>query len=197
MRFSPVLTLAGALGAAALVALPVSAARAQQTTSGSGLSIEGFATHYWFDAGQGNPRTEQNGGGARFMIHSPQENLTGESGFARWSLGAFLVLTPRQNGIATTHYGAEFDAQLLARPMDDVIDPFIDVGAGGFRTDFSAFGGTLTSANTDFALSPGVGTYLHLHPIISLRFDLRDVVVFGQNRTAQHYELSGGVSLGF
>lgn len=196
MSTSRLLSLAGAIAGAALVLAPIRAVQAQ-ASNGSGLSIEGFATHYWFDAGEGNPRTEQNGGGVRFMIHSPQENLTGESGFARWSLGAFVVLTPKENGVSTMHYGGEMDAQLLSRPMDDVLDPFIGVGAGGFRTELSSFGGTLSSTNTDFALSPAIGTYLHLHPIISLRFDLRDVIVFGQSRTAQHYELSGGVSVGF
>ena len=194
--------VAAACAAAAIFA--ATPARAQDGTArveSETTSLEIFATHYWLDDQGTGTRPELGGAGARLMTNLGRVTRSNNTWFTRSSLGVFGVYTAKQkdNDSTSWHVGGELDAVLLPSPVATVLDPFLSVGAGAFHTRLKVgtlLGGEETVTNTDFALTPGAGTYFHFTPNISLRGDLRDVIIFG-DETTHNFEASAGISLNF
>ena len=191
------------LPAAFLFAAPV--ARAQSTTPASeseSSSLEIYAAHYWLDAQGSGSRPTLGGVGGRLMTTFGRHDRTtgGGSWYTRSAFGVFATYTAKQNDnqVTTIHYGAQVDAQLLPMPLAHVLDPFVSLGVGGFRTKVDNAGllGGESVTNTDLAITPALGSHFRLTPNIAIRGDLRDVIIFG-DKTTNNYVAEGGLSLSF
>ena len=193
------LVLPFALVLAAPVARAQSATPAAETESSS---LEIYAAHSWFDAQGTGSRPTLGGVGGRLMTTFGRHNSMtgGGSWFTRSAFGVFATYTAKQNDnqMTTIHYGAQVDAHLLPTPLEHVLDPFVSLGVGGFRTKVENTGllGGGSVTNTDLAITPALGSHFHLTPNIAIRGDLRDVIIFG-DKTTNNYVAEGGLSLSF
>ncbi|HET7456232.1 MAG TPA: hypothetical protein VFJ74_01170 [Gemmatimonadaceae bacterium] len=194
--------LYAATAAAAVFAAPLATAHAQEATTttapASRFAVELYLAQYSVET-EASSRTGLGGFGARVMFgHSDATNVL-RTFFNRARAGAFITYTAKQkeNDVATTHVGAQADFPLLATPMNGYLDPFVSLGAGVFHASTTgSVAGTNTTSN-DFALTPAVGTLIPITGAISFRGDLRDVVIFGQNKTTNNFLAEGGISIGF
>ncbi len=81
-------------------------------------------------------------------------------------------------------YGGQVDEFLVRRPLFGLIDPFVSVALGAYRTSVSAeaciagaAAGTCSVAQTNFALAPGGGIRIPIPNRFQVRFDARDLIV--------------------
>lgn len=165
------------------------------------LSLEPYYARMMFDAGSGSSRVGANGYGGRLWINmapfsGPDPNLLGHMGLA---LFATYVPDQASRGASFVHYGLEDDIFFVNRPLGGVIDPFISVAGGAFRTKVFATG----DATTKFALTPGAGIRIPLANRLQLRVDAHDVLLFGVpdgsggNRTTSNYEFTAAAGITF
>ena len=164
------------------------------------LAIEPYYARTQLDVGSGVPRVSLNGYGGRLWVNlapfaGPHRNL-----ISHGALAFFATYSPDQANRNSTvlHYGAQHDAFFVNRPLGGFIDPFVSVGAGGFRIK------TGTLASTNFSLSPGGGIRIPIPNRLQLRVDARDVMIFGSRtgtagakRTSQNLELLGALGITF
>ena len=164
------------------------------------LAIEPYYARTRLDVGTTAPRVNLNGYGGRLWVNlapfaGPHRNL-----ISHGALAFFATYSPNQanRNFTVLHYGAQHDAFFVNRPLGGFIDPFVSVGAGGLRTK----SGTL--ATTKFALSPGGGIRIPIPNRLQLRFDARDMMIFGSRtgpagakRTSQNLELLGALGITF
>lgn len=194
-----------ALGAG-LAALIASAAPAMARAQALGpqrqfLSLEPYYSRMQLDGGSGSSRVGANGYGGRLWINmapfsGPNPNILDHMGLA-----LFATWLPDQasRGATLLHYGLEDDIFFVNRPLGGVIDPFISVAGGAFRTKSSASG----DAMTRFALTPGAGIRIPLANRFQIRGDAKDVLLFGipdgsgGKRTTSNYEFTGALGITF
>ncbi|MDP9349872.1 MAG: hypothetical protein M3P24_12150, partial [Gemmatimonadota bacterium] len=115
------------------------------------LMVGGYATSLMLDAGAGQQRTRAWGGGGRLMLNLAPFSGPGNNLLDRMVLGGF-VSSGGGEGVSVLHSGAELDLHFVHNPLGGLLDPFVLVGAGRFRTRVDGAG-----AEADFALSPGAG----------------------------------------
>ena len=173
-------TRAIALGSIALaalsVAVPADAGAQALGPQRQFLSLEPYYSRMQLDNGDGSTRTGVNGYGGRLWVNlapfsGPSPNVLGHMGLA-----LFTTYYPDQanNGVSILHYGAEGDIFFANRPLGGVLDPFISIGGGAFRTkDVNA-----NQSATRFALTPGAGIRIPLANRFQLRGDAKDVLLF-------------------
>ena len=164
------------------------------------LAIEPYYARSVFDAGPDADRVGANGYGGRLWVNlapfaGPHRTL-----ISKGALAFFATYTPDQEGRNATvlHYGVQHDAFFLHTPIAKAIDPFLSVGAGGFRVKSGG------SSSTDFAFSAGGGIRVPVPNRFQLRFDARDAMIFGSRtgtggskRTAHNFEFLGAVGITF
>jgi hypothetical protein len=193
-----------ALAATALAfaaALPTSAHAQDDTMGPSRVSIEGFLAQYQFDT-PGGDREGLGGVGVRAMLGRGDVTGTLNSFFQRAKAGVFLVYTAEKNNVSTMNFGGQADFPLFAAPVaSGYLDPFFSLGLGGFRTKIDVPSGTgvpegFSATSTDFAVTPAIGTLIPLTGAIKFRGDIRDVIIFGDERT-NNFLFEGGISVGF
>ena len=194
-----------ALGAAAVVGV-ASASPSHASAQALGpqrqfLSLEPYYSRLQLDNGDGSARTGENGYGGRLWVNlapfsGPSPNLLGHM-----SLALFTTYYPDQAhvGVSILHYGAEGDIFFVNRPLGGVLDPFISIGGGAFRTkDINA-----NQSETRFALSPGAGIRIPLSNRFQIRGDAKDVLLFGvpvtstTKKTLNNYEFTGALGITF
>lgn len=179
---------------------PLSAAHAQakDTMRPSRYTLELYLAEYSVET-DASSRAGIGGFGARVMFgHSDATNVL-RSLFNRARAGAFITYTAKQkaNDFSSTHAGVQADFPILAAPMNGYFDPFVSLGAGIFHSSVSGVtAGTNTTSN-DFALTPAAGALIPISGSIGFRGDLRDVVIFGQNKTTNNFVVEGGINIGF
>lgn len=163
------------------------------------LAIEPYYAHTRLDAGDGADRISLNGYGARLWINlapfaGPHRNL-----ISKGAIALFATRSPaNSDGVSVLHYGAEHDAFFVNRPLGGLIDPFVSLGAGAFRTRARSI------TETHFALSPGGGIRIPFPNRFELRGDARDAIVFGTHtgtggskRTTHNLELMAALGITF
>ena len=165
------------------------------------LAVEPYYTRLELDAGSGEGRLGRNGYGGRLWFNLAP--FTGDSWIlpSTGGLALFVSYAPGNQGgddVSIWHYGAQHDLFLRNRPLGGVIDPFLSLAAGAFRTR------TPTDARTNFALSPGGGIRIPLPNRFQLRVDARDAILFGVResatsgkRTTHNLELQGALGITF
>jgi hypothetical protein len=193
------LPLALAAAALLLVVSPLAAPLVAQRAAGEIFTIEAFLTKYWLDDPDGG-HFDVSGAGGRLMFNLGGSSETTNLWLRRPSIGVFAVVTPAEDDVQTLHAGVQFDARIFRGPLRGRIDPFVSLGLGAFRLRTGDAAPAAFAANrsyVDIAATPAVGSYLHLLSSLSLRGDLRDVVVFGDNATSHNLEASLALSVGF
>ena len=163
------------------------------------LAIEPYYAHTRLDAGDGVDKVSLNGYGARLWINlapfaGPHRNL-----ISKGAIALFMTRSPaNSDGVSVVHYGVQHDAFFVNRPLGGLIDPFVSVGAGAFRTKAQSV------SRTHFALSPGGGIRIPFPNRFELRGDARDAIVFGTNtgpngskRTTHNLELMAALGITF
>jgi hypothetical protein len=190
------------LAAAALLAAPLGVARAQYDNNMNGtpsrFTVEGYLSQQWVKSDVTDKYDGVGGVGARVMFGHSDATKVVSTFFQRARAGAFVTYFAKQGGSDLTafHIGGQADFPLLATPMA-YLDPFVSLGAGVFHTSVNgATAGTNTTSN-DFALTPAVGTLIPITGAIKFRGDLRDAIIFGQNRKSNNFVAEGGISVGF
>lgn len=195
-----------ALGAAAVatiaIATPSLASAQALGPQRQFLSLEPYYSRMELDnAGTNGGRLGLNGYGGRLWVNfapfsGPSPNLLGHMG-----LGLFTTYLPDQasNGFSALHYGAEADIFFVNRPLGGVLDPFISVGGGAFRTkDTNA-----NQSETRFAFSPGAGIRIPLSNRFQIRGDAKDVILFNvpitgtEKKTLNNYEFTAALGITF
>lgn len=198
----PVLVVAAA--AACLAALAPSRAAAQDTPVGVRpyrFTLEGLVADSYLNdklAGGGD-RNAFGGYGVRVLFNRSTPAATLRSFADRASVGAFLVASSGQGSTdaSSLHYGVQADVSTFPRPIfRGSLDPFFSLGVGAFRSTYATTGGTGDVKNTDFAVTPALGTRLSLLQGFGLRGDLRAPIVFG-NSTTVNAVAEGGVFVSF
>jgi len=185
----------------ALFAAPTRAQAQDDTMGPSRVSVEGFLAQYMFD-NPGGDRENIGGVGARLMFGRGDVTGTLNNFFNRAKAGVFLVYTAEQEAVSTFHFGGQADFPIFAAPVArGYLDPFFSLGLGGFRTKIDVPSGTqvpagFSATSTDFALTPAIGTLIPLTGAIKFRGDIRDVIIFGDDRT-NNWVFEGGISVGF
>lgn len=197
-----------ALGMATLAALAVVAtagpARAGAQALGPQrqfLSLEPYYSRMQLDNGDGSARTGLNGYGGRLWVNlapfsGPSSNLLGHM-----ALALFTTYQPDQanNGFSVLHYGAEGDVFFVNRPLGGVLDPFISIAGGAFRTNDSS----ADESRTRFALTPGAGIRIPLANRFQIRADAKDVMLFNvpvssdAKKTLHNYEFTAALGITF
>lgn len=193
---SSVRRIAAALAAFALTATPLARARAQDVygSTPSRYAIELYLAQYWLDV-PGRDREGLGGVGARMMFGRGDVTKAASSLFNRARAGVFATYTSEQKDVSTWHVGGQLDVPLFAAPVaSGVLDPFVSLGAGLFRSSVDVIG--RTDSRNDFAFTPAVGTLVPVTGAIKFRGDLRDVIVFGDDRT-NNFVAEAGISVGF
>lgn len=185
----------------ALFAAPTRVQAQDDTMGPSRVSVEGFLAQYMFD-NPGGDRENIGGVGARLMFGRGDVTGTLNNFFNRAKAGVFLVYTAEQEAVSTFHFGGQADFPIFAAPVaNGYLDPFFSLGLGGFRTKIDVPSGTqvpagFSATSTDFALTPAIGTLIPLTGAIKFRGDIRDVIIFGDDRT-NNWVFEGGISVGF
>lgn len=186
----------------ALLAAPAHLEAQYDNTMGpSRVSVEGFLAQYMFDVPDGD-RENVGGVGARLMFGRGDVTGTLNNFFNRAKAGVFLVYTAEQEAVSTFHFGGQADFPIFAAPVaNGYLDPFLSLGLGGFRTKIDVPAGSqvpagFSATSTDFALTPAIGTLIPLTGAIKFRGDIRDVIIFGDERT-NNFVFEGGISVGF
>lgn len=191
--------IAALAGALTLIALPGSQAIAQDAPLGvrpTRFTAEVYLAQYSLDNAAGGDRQGLGGFGGRLMFNRSTAAEALRTFFTRASGGVFATYT-NQDDLSTLHYGVQGDVALFPAPIArGYLDPFISVGAGGFRTSVNNPLGEGNIVNTDFALTPAAGTRIPLFSGISFRGDLRVPVIFGESTTV-NFVAEGGLSLSF
>src|SRR5687767_5220517 len=166
---------------------------AQDDTMGpSRVSIEGFLAQYMFD-NPGGDREGIGGVGVRAMLGRGDVTGTLNNFFQRAKAGVFLVYTADQKDVSTLHFGGQADFPLFAAPvLNGYVDPFFSLGAGAFRVS-QELTGSGDRVFTDLAVTPAIGALFPLTGAIKFRGDIRDVIVFGDDRT-NNFVFEGGIS---
>ena len=183
--------------AAALVVAPFGVAQAQYEANMAGApsryALELYLAQYSFDNAGDGDRTGIGGVGARMMFGRGGATNTLSTFFQRARAGVFLTYTGEQKDISTIHVGGQADFPLFQSPVYR-LDPFVSLGLGLFRSSVDVLGDD--NSETDFAFTPAVGTLIPITGSISFRGDLRDVIIFGEDRT-NNFVAEGGISIGF
>jgi len=159
------------------------AGRSAGAASGSSLNLQGF--------------------GARLWLNSAPFGLTDHLG-----VGLFYTYTPTQQdrGATIMHYGGQLEIFPVHRPLGNVLDPFITVGAGAFRLNtFGGEAGISRGAVTRLSVLPGVGLRIPIPNRFQIRIDARDAIIFnsdvgtapGETRTAHNLEATASLGLTF
>ena len=156
------------------------------------FTVEPYLSHMWFDRGGDADRAGIGGFGVRVQFNRSDAAEAVRGVRRRATAGVFATFTGEQNGVSTQHIGAELQSSLLpAAAFRGTLDPFISIGAGALRVN-----PTVGESQTNFTLTPGVGTRIPLVRGFGLRGDLRAPVVFGSD-TRVHFAAEGGVYLSF
>jgi hypothetical protein len=194
------------LGVSAL-ALAADSAQAQNVSRpdllGSGrLEFDGYFTHYRLDAD--NDRMGVDGVGGRLSWRPVSGDVVAIP--SRFAFGAFIEFTPKgDDDFQTFHTGLQSDFRLFRTPWLGRIDPLISLGAGAFHTDSEVRGSVhlgrefplaRRDKTTAFALSPSVGTRLHVWRTLGVRADLRDVITF-KGETLHNWQIAAGLTFPF
>jgi hypothetical protein len=165
------------------------------------LAIEPYYTRLELDRGSSTNRLGRNGYGGRIWFNLAP--FTGDSWIlpSTGGIALFASYAPASGGsedVSIWHYGAQHDLFFRNRPLGGVIDPFVSVAAGAFRTRARA------GARTNFALSPGGGIRIPIPNRLQLRADVRDAILFGvrdngtsNTRTTHNLELQGALGITF
>lgn len=191
--------IGGAIAAVALLA-PLSHARAQALgPQRQFLAIEPYYEYARLDNGSTVPRTSLNGYGGRLWINlDPFHFIPGGS------IALFTTYAPKQqsNNVTAVHYGAEYDQFLVRRPLGGLIDPFIAVGGGLYRT--TADLGAARYRQTRWAVTPGGGIRIPIPNRFELRADAKDLIRFntktapgGTGRTTHNLLVQGALGITF
>ena len=179
------------LVAATLVAAPAAAQDTPQGIRPYRFTVEPFLTQLWLDDGVGDRETV-GGLGARVLFNRSDAAEVTRSLFGRASTGAYLAYTGEQGGVSTLQVGVLAQSSLLAGPAArGVLDPMVSLGIGAFRIDRDGVG-----AETDLAVTPGIGTRLRIFEGFGLRGDVRVPISFGTN-TRAHPTAEGGLYFSF
>jgi len=179
----------------ALYAAPTRVHAQDDTMGPSRVSIEGFLAQYMFD-NPGGDREGIGGVGVRAMLGRGDVTGTLNNFFQRAKAGVFLVYTADQKDVSTLHFGGQADFPLFAAPvLNGYVDPFFSLGAGAFRVS-QELTGSGDRVFTDLAVTPAIGALFPLTGAIKFRGDIRDGIVFGDDRT-NNFVFDGGISVGF
>jgi len=83
------------------------------------------------------------------------------------------------------------DEFLMRRPLFGMIDPFVSVALGAYRTSVSSpccmllsAASTSPAAQTNFAFAPGGGIRIPIPNRFQVRFDARDLIVSNGSNSA-------------
>ena len=142
------------------------------------LAIEPYYEYARLDDGNGVPRTALNGYGGRLWINlDPFHFIPGGS------VALFSSYAPRQgvNNTTALQYGAEYDQFLVRRPLGGIIDPFIDVGGGMYRTTTDV--GAARYRQRRWMVTPGAGIRIPIPNRLELRADAKDLIRFNTKTT--------------
>jgi hypothetical protein len=197
---------AATLGAVLLASAPLGVAPRGAEAQNLGpfrqlLAVEPYYTRFELDRGGANGRLARNGYGGRLWINLAP--FTGDSWIlpSTGGVALFVSYAPGNQGgddLSVWHYGAQHDLFFRNRPFARVLDPFLSVAAGVFRTR------TPAAAATHFALSPGGGIRIPVPNRFHLRADVRDAIRFGVRdgatsgkRTAHNLELQAALGITF
>jgi hypothetical protein len=180
--------IAAIAGALTLLAVPASQAAAQDQPLGirpTRFTAEVYLAQYSLDntAADGG-RSGVGGFGGRLMFNRSTASDALRTFFTRASGGVFATLTSGKGAadLSTQHYGVQGDVALFPAPVArGFLDPFVSLGVGAFRTSIDNPLGSGRIVNTDFAVTPAVGTRVPLFSGLSFRGDLRTPVIFGDN----------------
>lgn len=183
------------LAAATILAalLSASAAAAQDTPTGVQpyrFTVEGYLAQYWLDNGV-DDREAVGGFGARIMFHRSTAAAAARTFFSRATAGVYGTFTSQDN-VSTQNIGAQVDAALFPSAIAaGRLDPFVSLGAGAFRTKVEGFDG-----ETNFVLTPAVGTRIPITGGVGFRGDIRAPIIFGDDTRLQ-WLAEGGVYISF
>jgi hypothetical protein len=192
----PLLLAAAAAATAAMAATVAAPSAGAQDTRAEvrpyRFTVEPFLSQTWFDAGGRDGREGLGGFGVRVMFNRSDAAETVRSLLGRSTVGAFANFTTGQKGLGSTqHIGAELDVSLFPEARArGTLDPFVSLGAGVLR----ASGGG--ESESEFAVTPGVGTRISLLNGLGLRGDLRAPVVLGSD-TRVNFTAEGGFFVSF
>lgn len=183
-----------ALPAAALLAALAAPAGAQDTSQGTQpyrFTVEPYLTQLWLDDGVGG-REGVGGVGARLLFNRSEAARAARSLLGRATAGVFVTYTGEQKGVSTLQAGVLGQSSILPdAAARGTLDPVVSLGVGVFRTDVDGVG-----AESNLAVSPGIGTRLRLLRGLGLRGDLRAPVVFGSDVRVQ-LAAEGGLYFSF
>ena len=164
-------------------------------------TVEGYLAQYALDDATNSNKQNVGGFGARVTFNRPTPSSGGRSIFDRITSNLFATYTAKQGTPSSTtlHVGGQADGAVLRSPLGGVLDPFVSVGIGIFRTSRDIVGGPGGSnriTRSDLALTPGVGTRIRFFNGIGARGDLRAPFVFGF-RTTANVVAEGGLYVSF
>ena len=187
-----------ASAAAALLLLPAARAAAQDTAAGQQpyrFTVHGYLAQYALDNGVGD-RDGVGGYGVRVMFNRSDAARAARGLFGRASAGAYATFTTTQNGTSTQNIGGQLDVSLFPAPIArGLLDPFVSLGAGGFRTRVSGRPSG-DDAETNLVITPAAGTRIPFFSGIGFRGDLRAPIVFGNDARVQ-FLAEGGIYVSF
>lgn len=181
---------------AAGASLAPQAAAAQDTREGMRpyrFTVAPFLAQQWFDPDGAAGREAIGGYGLRVMFNRSDAAEATRSLLGRSSVGVYGSVTSSQKGLGSTQQlGGQLDVSLFPEARyRNALDPLVSLGAGVLRARVA--GG---SRQTDFAVTPGVGTRFSLFPGVGLRGDLRAPVILGSN-TRVNFATEGGFFFSF
>lgn len=180
----------------AALALAVAPAAAQDTDTGIRpyrFTAGAYLAQYSLDPGVGD-RVGQGGYGVRLMFNRSDAARAARSLFGRATAGVFATLTS-EGDVSSQNFGVQADVALLPTPIArGLLDPFVSLGIGGFRT--SVDDGTNDFSETNLAITPAAGTRVPLLGGIGFRGDLRAPIVFGSDTRVQ-WLAEGGLYVSF
>ena len=166
------------------------------------LGFDGYYTHYRLDAD--DDRMGVDGVGARLFWRPVSDDAFALP--SRFAFGAFVEYTPKGNrDFQTFHTGLQSDFRLFQTPWFGRIDPLISLGAGAFHTNSEVRGSVdlnkefplaRRDQTTAFALSPAVGTRVHVWRTLGVRADVRDVITF-EGGTLRNWQVAAGLTFPF
>ena len=186
-----------ALGiAAAVAAMPLTAAAQEAGPQPYRFTVEGYLANYpGFDRGLGGDRAAVGGYGVRVMFNRSTVAAAARTFFDRASAGAFATFTAEQDGVSTQHIGGQVDVAILPTPIaSGLLDPFVSVGAGVLRQSYDA---PNVPNTTDFAITPAIGTRIPFFSGIGFRGDLRAPIQFSDGDTRIQPLIEGGLYISF
>jgi hypothetical protein len=188
------------LGAVVILAAPAGAAAQRRVEEIK--TVEAYAARYALDNRVGTSKQNLDGFGLRLMYERRDPTRPAASFLDRTRGGAFATYTAKQGSpnLSTLHIGLQTDLSFLQNPLGGVIDPFFSFGIGIFRSSRENLV-TSTRAGkriveSDFALTPALGTRVGLLDRFGARLDLRMPFLFGTSATA-NFVGEGGVYFSF